>query len=193
MAVAGVAAATGGAGLAAGSLISGLGGMGIPGMQTLGFGLAMRSRRPGQLGSQALNQSTPAASGSSSTGNGNNSLLGPQRANNHLQSLGIPPTQRIATTTTSPPVGATPRQWIRNRICCFYYVCCRYPDTCAKAPVGNGSKQGGKKPGRSGREPQGLPQNGSMATTTPPGPQGLPVSVESADMTDAQNVRAVAD
>ncbi len=59
----GIAAATGGAGMAAGSLISGIGGMGIPGMkgmQTLGYGLTMdavRNRRAGQRAEEELERS----------------------------------------------------------------------------------------------------------------------------------------
>lgn len=101
----GIAAATGGAGLAAGSLLSGAGEMGlsVPGMRTLGFGLAMRNRKPGQYAQDALqaaNQPGGAASQSSHA-------TPQQRINNYLQANGIPPIQpaaaNVPSSSTAPP------------------------------------------------------------------------------------------
>jgi hypothetical protein len=102
----GIAAATGGASLAAGSLISGMGemGAGVPGMRTLGFGLAMKGRKPGQYANDALNKSNgPVAAGGPP-------LSGPQRANNHLRSIGAQPIQPTAAASpaSTPPTQPLP-------------------------------------------------------------------------------------
>lgn len=116
----GLAAATGGAGLAAGSLLSGMGDMGanVPGMRTLSFGLATKSRKTGQIAQEALNRSNrngattlngPQPTGPQPTGPQPTvpQLTGPQLANNHLKSLGVQPLQTAQPVQPAGPTSST--------------------------------------------------------------------------------------
>ncbi len=132
----GIAAATGGAGMAAGSLISGIGGMGIPGMkgmQTLGYGLTMdavRNRRAGQRAEEEpdrSNQGEASAAGASGTSGepgagapGTTGAAGAaksdqppaspqqqQRVTTYLEDKGIQPIVPVQSTVSSSSTGVT--------------------------------------------------------------------------------------
>ena len=100
----GLAAATGGTSLAAGALLTGASemGMNVPGMRTLGFGFAMRTRRPGQYASNALKETNADAGQATATPQ--------QQVNNYLQANGIPPIQSASSqgsAATNAPVPPT--------------------------------------------------------------------------------------
>lgn len=107
----GIAAATGGSSLAAGSLISGMGemGMSVPGMRTLGIGMAVRGPQPGQI---AANMTQAGNAGNTTNSPGAPAPVSgtaTSAGNNQAPSTPQQPTPATPAATPIPPTVPLPR------------------------------------------------------------------------------------